>query len=235
MSAGSDIIERIKKLLRLARSSNPHEAQLAMQRALELAREHDVAVEGLNPDEQAKEKVVTHQDSDPTARLTYDQRYASAICGRFFRVSCIEREVLRVVDGWPTVRRVMTFVGTATDIQIASYVYVFLVRHFAFSWRKHRGRLRNRHAFVDGMHHGLHVKLRASEPPASERQVKGTELALVENRNYITQFIGETQSRPLGRPDGHAMAASYAGFIQGQKTEIRTPLVAAEPMLALTS
>ena len=55
MSATPEVIEKIKKLLRLARSSNPHEAQLALQRAMALAREHDVAVEGLNPDEQAKQ------------------------------------------------------------------------------------------------------------------------------------------------------------------------------------
>ena len=68
MSATPEILEKIKKLLRLARSANQHEAQLALARALELARAHDVAVDSLNADEQAKEKTITHGDTEARQR-----------------------------------------------------------------------------------------------------------------------------------------------------------------------
>lgn len=38
----SDHLDKIKKLLRLSQSANAHEAELAMQRAMELALKHGV-------------------------------------------------------------------------------------------------------------------------------------------------------------------------------------------------
>jgi hypothetical protein len=224
MSASTDIIEKIKKLLRLARSSNPHEAQLAMQRAMQLAREHDVAVEGLDPDAQAKVKTVTHQDTEARQRLSYDKEYAVMICQRFFRVSAIFRTKVAQVDGWPVLVRFVSFVGTASDIAIALYVYGFLVHHFAFCWRRHRGRLRNRHAFVDGMFHGIHWQLSQAEPVAAGRNVRGDELVLAEHNAYIGTVIGKTASKEFDRPDHEATAASLSGFNHGRNTTIAPAL-----------
>lgn len=221
MSASPEIIDRIKKLLRLARSANPHEAQLAMQRALELARDHDVAVEGLNPDEQAKEKTVTHRDTEARQRMSYDKEYAVRIVGAFFHVSPVfNRKIVTPADGWPYEVQFVTFVGTASDCEIAIYVYDFLVHHFAWCWRKHRGRLRNRRAYVDGMFQGLFRKLHDALPEPTERQVRGNELALVEHDNYIAAWIGATEAKKFGRPDHDAHAARWAGYLQGQKTNI---------------
>ena len=155
MSAPTDIIEKIKKLLRLARSSNPHEAQLAMQRAMELAREHDIAVDSLNPDNQVKQKTVSHQDTGAKARLSYDQRYALVICQRFFHVTPVTRQKIQRDGIYARLRNFITFVGTSSAIEIALYVFGFLVQHFAYCWRKYRGRLSNRHAFIEGMFQGF--------------------------------------------------------------------------------
>ncbi|MBI5768723.1 MAG: DUF2786 domain-containing protein [Verrucomicrobia bacterium] len=212
MSAPAEIVEKIKKLLRLARSANPHEAQLAMQRALQLAEEHRVAVDGLNPD--AATPLITHQDTDSLARLGYDRNFAALIVKRFFRVRPIVRGAIHVVDGWPRAGEKLSFVGTTSDIEIALYVYHFLVRHFAFCWRKHRGRLRNRYSYVHGMFEGLYHKLVEAEPPAPERQAEGTELALSMD-GYIAQHIGKIESK--GMADPSADAARWAGFIRGRK------------------
>ncbi|MBI5771895.1 MAG: DUF2786 domain-containing protein [Verrucomicrobia bacterium] len=229
MSAPAEIVERIKKLLRLARSANPHEAQLAMQRALQLAEEHRVAVDALNPDAMAP--LLTHQDTDSLARLGYDRRFAAIITQRFFRVRPVVRFAVHVVDGWPRGGEKLSFVGTASDIEIALYVYHFLVRHFGYCWRLHRGRLRNRYSYVHGMFEGLYTKLADAEPPAAERKARGTELALSMD-GYIAQHIGETSSK--GMADPSAAAARYAGYIRGRQTEIRNAVKApAEQTLAL--
>jgi hypothetical protein len=224
MSVSTEIIEKIKKLLRLSRSSNPHEAQLALARALELARQHGVAVEGLNPDEQAKEKAVTHRDSEPVRRMSYDARYAATICQRFFRINAVERAKLTMVDGWPMRVVYLMFVGTESDVEIALYVYNFLKHHFSYCWRKHRGRLRNRHAFVYGMTQGIFAKLLDAEPPAQPIEVKGNELAIDARRHYITALVGETVRKEWNPPSADAKAATWAGFVHGQKTSILNPL-----------
>ncbi len=233
MNASAEIIEKIKKLLRLARSANAHEAQLAMQRALALAEEHRVTIEGLNPDEAAKEKATTHRDANQCVRLSYDRRYALAIVKKFFRVTAVEVQCLRMVDGWPTLGFKVMYVGTRSDIEIAIYVADFLTHHFAFCWREFRGRLRNRQAYVHGMLEGLWAKLMEQMPPAASPAAKGTELVLSEQEAYIAAVIGKTKSRDMGRPDHDAHAARWAGYQQGQKTEIRTALKPAEQQLAL--
>lgn len=222
MSASAQVIDKIKKLLRLARSSNQHEAQLAMQRALALAREHDIAVDSLNPDEQAKEKTITHRDSAEVQRMSYDKEYAVRIIQAFFHVSPVFNcRLVRPLDGYPYVARFVTFVGTAADAEIALYVYGFLVQHFAYCWRKHRGRLRNRHAFVDGMFLGLFYKLAENQPP---HHAKGNELVLAGHRSYIEAIVGKTEKSEFKEPDGDAKAAKYAGYIQGQNTNIAPAL-----------
>lgn len=234
MSASAEIIDKIKKLLRLSRSSNPHEAQLALQRALELARAHGVAVESLNPDEQAKEKTVTHRDTPARQRMSYDKEYAVRICGAFFRITPVFRnKVVRPAVGYPYLAKYVTFVGTAADVEIALYVYGFLVHHFAYCWRKFRGRLRNRHAYVDGMFIGLFCKLRDAQPEPTEREVKGNELVLAEHNAYIEAVIGATSSKEFGRPDHDAQAAKWAGYLQGQRTNILNPLKEGERTVTL--
>lgn len=231
MSATPEIIEKIRKLLRLARSSNPHEAQLALQRALALAREHDVAVEGLNPDEQAREKKVTHQETPVAARLSYDHRYAWAVCRRFFNVTTVEVACIRMVDGWPRRGAKMAVVGTEADLCIARWVHGFIVHQFSWCWRHHRGRLRNRQAYVHGMYIGIVVTLEEQRPaPAQER---AHALVLKERDTYIAAVIGKTTSSPMGRPDHAANAAAWAGYLQGRKTNINNPLQEGERTEAL--
>jgi hypothetical protein len=216
MNAPTEIIDKIKKLLRLARSANPHEAGLAMQHALRLAEEYHVAVDSLNPD--AAKSTITHQDTDTLARLTYDRHFAALLVKRFFRVRPIACGAVHVIDGWPTCGQKLSFVGTASDIEIALYVYHFLVRHFSYCWRHHRGRMRNRYSFVAGMYHGIFAKLHEAEPPAADRKVTGTELSLSID-GYLAQHFGELKT--LKMADALATAAAYAGYVQGRNTEIR--------------
>lgn len=225
------IIEKIKKLLRLARSSNPHEAALAMQRALALAEEHRIAIEGINPDQSAP--AFAHRSGKVFARMSHDQTFASLIVQRFFRVKAITKGCVRVdKHGWPCAGEKMTFVGTESDLEIAFYVFDFLTHHFAYCWRKHRGRCRNRYSFIHGMFVGLHSKLSESEPPAPARSSKGNELEL-SMKAYIAEHFGELKTK--GMPDAKAQAARWAGYVQGRKTEIRPGIKQTETTpLALT-
>jgi len=227
----SNVIEKIKKLLRLARSSNPHEAALAMQHALALAEEHRISIEGLNPDQAAP--TFTHQSGKTFARLSHEQQFAASIVQSFFHVKAITQGCVRFdKSGWPRSGEKMTFVGTTSDLEVAWYVFDFLTFHFAYCWRKHRGRCRHRYSFMLGMAAGLHSKLAESNPPTPERQAKGNELAL-SMKAYLAEHFGKLKPRHL--PDASAQAAANAGYVQGRKTEIRPGIKQTEQApLALT-
>ncbi|MBI5689290.1 MAG: DUF2786 domain-containing protein [Verrucomicrobia bacterium] len=231
MSAPAEIIEKIKKLLRLARSSNRHEAELALAHALALAREHAIAIDSLNPDESVREKQITHRDTEAEAKLTYDKRYALAICRRFFRVTTVEIQCLRPGTFFSRLGVRVMFVGTRSDIEIALYVYGFLVGHFARSWRKVQQRFRNRQAYVHGMYIGLTAKLEEQR----DLLPKGTELVVAGHEQYILATVGQTTTTAMGKPDHRARAAAWAGFLEGQNTEIHGALQPASgESLALT-
>ena len=233
MSVPTDIIEKIKKLLRLSRSSNRHEAELALARALELARQHAIAIDTLNPDDAVREKQTTHRDTAAEARLSYDKRYALAIVRHFFRVSTVEVQCLREWRGRQRFGVKVIFVGTRSEIEISIYVFGFLVAHFARCWRKVQGKFRNRQAFVHGMYLGVWSKLeelRESEP-------KGMELVLAGHDAYIQATIGETEKKEVNHaPDHKARGAAWAGFLEGKNTQLHGALrpAAADAPLALT-
>lgn len=224
MSAPASILEKLRKLLRLARSANPHEAALAMQKAMELAAEHRISIDHVDPDHQAPN--FTHRNADDHfTRLPCEHQFAGMILGRFFCVRTILRTVCRAGrDGWPQRRETIALVGTETDVEIGLYVLGFLVHHFRFCWRHHRGRCRNRSAFMRGMFAGLYHKLLDAETPAPVTTSTAIEVSM---KSYITEHFGELKDRKL--PGGNAEAALRAGYMQGRKTEIRGGLKPGAP------
>lgn len=224
MSAASDIVDRIAKLLRLAKSSNPHEAAAALAKAMELAAEHRVALESIPLEEAETAKRTAHRDTDPFARLSYDRKYACIILRRFFRVRVIHRGAIVMRDGLPAASRKISFVGQTADLEIALYVYAFLLAHFTYCWSHHRGRLRSRPSFVRGMFEGIFSKLYEAEAAAGAART-GTELA-ESFGHYISLHFGPTEQMKNRLPDADASAARYRGYVHGRKTEIRTPLKA---------
>lgn len=213
------ILDRLQKLLRLARSSNPHEAALAMQRAMELAAEHRIALDQVDPDRESP-RFTHRQHEDHFVRLPHEHQFAAAICKAFFDVRCIVQQVCRPGRGGYLQRReVITIVGTKSAVEIAHYVLGFLVHHFRFCWRKHRGRCRNRYAYMHGMFVGLYGKLAERHTaPAT-----GHEAALVVSMDhYLAEHFGDLTKHGFTKPT--ATAAHMAGYLQGRQTEIRPGL-----------
>lgn len=225
----AEIIERLKKLLRLARSSNPHEAALAMEKAMELATEHRIALDQINPDHEAPRFTHRHHE-EHFVRLPHEHQFAANICKAFFRVRCIITTVCRAGrDGWPQRRETVVIVGTDTDVEIANYVLGFLVHHFRFCWRKHRGRCRNRYAFMHGMFLGLYSKLSEKyATPAGDQE----QAIVVSMDTYVGEHLGKITSKGFASPT--ATAAHVAGWAQGRKTEIHNGLKPGASTLALT-
>jgi hypothetical protein len=200
-------LDLIKKLLRLNRSSNLHEAALALQKAREIASLHRIDLKLVNPDEEWR--AVTHRDIMTDKRLAVERKYASIIVQTFFRVSCVF--VPKAED-----QSHLTMIGTATDLEVANYVYVFLVRHFRFCWRHHRGRLRNRVAFMRGLFVGLYSKLDKAQPPVEDHAITISH-ATYKRHLFPHGLVPHRCPKPFRNSQ-----AFHAGYIQGQQTEIRS-------------
>jgi hypothetical protein len=214
-------LEKIKKLLRMKRGGTPDEIATALRLAQELAEKHGINLGSVNPDEDTQaEKPVGHGVPVEGSRIQWEAKYAALVCEKFFHVNAFTHHT-----AWRKYRIVL--VGTDWDREVAAYVFVFLTRHFRQCWRQAK-RVRNRQAFLWGMYLGLCQKL-------SESQAKPVENALVligraakRREQYIRDNFGETTSHSA-RPDSDAQAAKWAGWHEGQNTNIRPAVPGGAP------
>jgi hypothetical protein len=208
-----EIIEKIKKLLRMKRGGTSAEVETALNLAQELARKHGIDLANVDPNEESEQRRITHEDAVRSGRIQWESKYAMLIAQNFFNVTTVIRAV-----GWR--QCVLTFIGTAWDVQIAIYVFRFLVGHFRREWNSRRGRCRNRQAFMYGMFIGLSTKLSEKRP-----MVNTDGLALIvhdkaRRDRYMQTTFGETKQTST-KPDGDAAEAKYRGWLAGRETEIR--------------
>ena len=216
MSERNAIVEKIKKLLRMKHGGTPDEVTTALRLAQELAEKHGIDLTAVNPDEEAiREKPISHEDAVCGARVSWESKYASLVCDRFFKVL-----VFQTVSGDRT-KYVLRFVGEKWDRQIALYVYRFLCGHFRREWKTHRGRCRNRQAFMYGMYIGLCQKLRERQPEVQEAGIILADRALARRNAYIAANAGELESKSV-EPEGDAAKARYRGWLAGRATEINS-------------
>lgn len=229
------VIEKIKKLLRMKRGGTPGEIENALAAAARLAREHGINLEGVNPDEEHDAQRITHMTDALGLRIPLEAKFAAAILVNFFNVQILFKSAL---NRWFLKKKgTITFVGTKWDCEVARYVFVFLQRHFRYSWN-HRAnrRLKNREAFLNGMFLGLAAKLEAQQPePAVGEGLIRVEKALQMRKDYLAKLCPQAKDQNLPGNDSDAWAAKLAGVDAGKKTEIRSGLngapAAARPAL----
>jgi hypothetical protein len=214
------IVEKIKALLRLSRSANRHEAELALQRAFALARKHQIDVTALDPDEQREG--IGHEYFPHGRRTNFLQSRCLNLVCRFFHVEvCI------------SVPRIL-FVGTPTDVTIAHYVYGFLcqqgrrgLREFEAGEKKARRKMSQakRENYVQGFAYGIAEQLREGEValPLDERRIAIVAADQAARRRRLDELVPNT--RAIKREvSGRRQTALVSGWIQGQQTKITQPL-----------
>jgi len=161
-------IDRIRKLLRLSQSMYQAEAELAMQRAFELAAKHQIDLETLDLGEDTNRLVI--EGVRIGMRLSLRRRLALGIVSHHFNVN--------VVISYPDAR----LFGTASDILIARNVYEFLVgtsQRLSSKWKKfagHRFTVRRERSFTSGFFYGVSARL---DKALSALEIDNTRLAVI--------------------------------------------------------
>jgi predicted SprT family Zn-dependent metalloprotease len=152
------VLDRIAKLLALAESPNEHEAQAAMSAAQRLMLKHNIeaAVSGEHV------SYCFRHLGKPTGRVSEHERRLAMILDEFFFVQVIWVPVWRVIEA----KRgsVLEVCGSRENVELAAYVYDFLIYTSDALYRADRKRRGDRshqarRKFLAGVMSGFHERL----------------------------------------------------------------------------
>jgi hypothetical protein len=233
-------VEKIKKLLRLARdkAASPAEAAIALERALELMARHNVEISELDLDAET-ERFVSERVR-VGARLSEAKYLITNLVITFFPVKITLHEK-RTIKGWRMVtEKDLVFMGTEQDVAIARYVFDFLVgassramSTYVAGEKKARRRVtpRKKAGFLQGWIYGVASRLK----PATQSAALGEGKAIIlKRRETALAAYAREQFPNAGAVDREKKKtnddALTAGWIEGRKTSIRTPVGCGEQL-----
>jgi len=217
----SAVIEKIRKLLRLAKSPNPHEAAAAIAMAFEIARKHQVDMESidLNDDEEIERFLMS-----VGASLSFERKLILNLVKRFFRVEVI------------VCRPNVAFIGRQTDVMIARYAHDFLLTSCRSGIAAFKAEIRRklsptrRKNYIQGWVYGVADKL---ETTGKKMALENSRYAIVQVKDdprvmqAASEWYPETKDLSIvrARRDKNAM---IAGWIDGKKVDVNQPLTGPE-------
>jgi hypothetical protein len=155
------ILEKVRKLLALAQSSNEHEASLAMQKANELIEKH-------NLDRLERERKSRYVHKTIELRRMRIENYHKDVCSilmDFFYTDIVLSSQYDALDD--RVYRTIDLMGTAENVLIAEYVYHFLMDRLDSLWEDYRRKTgkpgRSKRSYWLGILKGFREKLDRQE------------------------------------------------------------------------
>jgi hypothetical protein len=144
------LIEKISKLLALATSPNEHEARAAAEKANALLVQHNLSMADLNREH--RESYVEESLTRGRNFTTEDKYIWRLMMNHFFVKLMVSRG--RVY-----------FLGTKTNVEVARYIYGFLVRKYRELWHEYKKEnllsARAKQSYYDGLSTGLSMQLSA--------------------------------------------------------------------------
>lgn len=245
--ASQKLVQRVLKLKALAESENPHEAEAAAARAMELMREHAITAADLD--------AVAQQVADPLVERPYyldglRLRRTEEEGGWISRVAPWKRSLFFAVADYFGLRSsyapgtaLMRFYGHTSDVEAAARLYEVCTRQidrqaresiaraseYQRSWQGYgfdraEGRAHGR-AFRSSAVHGLKNKFNAltRESAQDHTQVHGLVLA---RRQKVSDWVDSTYHITPGKgigllsSDGEEEGWSDEGYQAGQKLSL---------------
>ncbi len=204
------IIERIKKLLQLAQSSNVHEAEVATMKANALLLRHNLDHIQTQEDEPLyMDRVLVQKKKDSKMSAIYE---------------ILRHFLVRPVISFGRGMCCLEISGTQTNVKLAIYIADFLDKEMDHLWQQARNEygfqgLRAKNSFFLGIAKGFNMKMEASKydlPAADQKSLMVVEKSLDAK---IRQVYGRlTSSRSGHNPDERAGAV---GVMKGRNLTIR--------------
>lgn len=208
--------QKIQKLLALAESDNVHEAELALQKAKALALEHFAF------DPAQESPFVTFHLAEVAKRSAVHQFLAGLLQNHFGTVGVwVQTEtVFERKSAW-----VLEISGQPADVEIAQFVWFFLLAELKRLWSRHKRKNPGAHkrSFETGVLAGVGDQLnKAKANPLAEA---GKQLVLVRD-HALHSFVRHQHERlSRGRSLNLSQNADWqSGRLDGQKIELNKPV-----------
>ena len=168
-SEGRQFIEKVEKLLALAKSSNENEAALAMQKANELMAKYNV----LQLNGKYKLCYASLIINKKKKRIESYQRRICAILTSFFFVKIVTSYLYDPFSD--QTHKTIEILGTQENITIGEYCYYFLENQLAALWEQNRykygGKTRTeKNSYYLGLLNGFQKKLNAQKISLREKK-----------------------------------------------------------------
>jgi hypothetical protein len=230
MKSESDILDKIRKLLRLAdtsRGATENEAKVALAKAQELMTRHNIdsALLRMERGETGGSFTVDKGKVDLPKTLNPADLMILSILQAHFNVKTI---LMPNGRGTP-----VDIIGAAADIDFAIYAFNFLRQTFFRCWNEFKRNHANpdKASYYRGLRDGLNSELRAAKEraeqsyAADQRQAYG--LVVVDQeaaiKSYVADHYGKLRNRAQRRRRIHS--GSYAaGETKGRTIQINRPL-----------
>lgn len=210
------LLSKIKKLLALARSTNPHEAAAALKQAQKLMQEHHI--------QQSEVEISESQNGQKFAKKAPQYIHGlAAVIEKAFGVRCYFR-----VGGYP-VKCNAVFFGQDERPEIASYCFDVLFRQLnaarkefnaSQSKRLKRSTLISRaDTFCEGWVSGVHQSVKEFALNLTEQEE--TALANYQQLLRETRHLKEGKARESGNTrERNGDNARWQGYQQGKKVKL---------------
>jgi hypothetical protein len=152
------MLEKVRKLLSLAGSQNEHEALLAMQKANDLIEKYNIERIEQNRAAGFVYAIINHKKK----RVENYQRRICSILQEHFFVDVIYSNLYDPITR--ETHRTIELLGTAENVQIAEYVYHFLMNQMEVLWKSYQRKKtttirKNKRSYRLGVLKGFHDKL----------------------------------------------------------------------------
>jgi hypothetical protein len=223
-----DIVRKIEKLLNLSQSDNKYESEIALQRALELAKNQNHSLEDKNQECRFFQMSFNFK----TKRIANSKSMIASILQDYFDVSIIFSSEYSAAD--KTHYKTIEILGSVEKLIFAEYVFKFLLERSESLWQKYKS-LENinekvkatKNSFQIGLLQGFRSKLKAKEEAVFYSKHQSTrELVCTYNQelnNYTRKVFPKIR---------HSQSSSYSiisdvyekGLQEGYSLKLQKPL-----------
>lgn len=221
-----EIVDKIKKLLSLAKSGNEHEARLAAEKASELLIKYNLSLAEIEKSQKLDVFDGKYGKRDYTffkSRASMNQQYIFSLLQEFFFIAIVKGKALVKTEDTAKLYLCWSFIGRPINIEIAEYIHDFLSNKFDDLWRDYKKMFpkSKRKDFIIGLYSGLHTQLSERRKQTAETS---KDLILSEETDllkYMRQvFDNNVKEKSVKKVSVEDLATAMAGREAGQKLQI---------------
>ena len=224
------ILDKVKKLFALGQSGNEHEAALALQKAGNLLRQHNLSMGHL-----VHSNDLTHRTIDTKKqRMAVHLKVISSLLNSYFGVRVIHATLY---DPYlDKLHKTIELMGTRENVIIAEHCYYFLEERLDTLWKSHQGTLAGdrrmaKKSYILGVLAGFKEKLSSEKKDSATPQASAgdasVEKALLKTEALLDIFVTKRfpRLRTTKTKKTHINPDVYRkGCATGKKLYLRQPM-----------